>query len=67
MSERVPFGEKVGFRGIPPFPHPLKAATGAGFAKMPGKILSHKGLEVKILTTKDLGAQSSFSRVLPPP
>src|ERR1051326_8029511 len=32
-----------------------KAATGAGFAKLDCKILSPKGLEVKILRTNDLG------------
>jgi hypothetical protein len=34
----------------------LKALTGAGFAKMGGKILSLGGLEVKILVSKTLRA-----------
>ena len=38
----------------PPSPYPLKASTGAGFTKCVCKILSPKGLEVKILKTKHL-------------
>ena len=46
-----------------PFPHPVKGLTGAGFAKMVCKILSPKGLEVKILTTKDLGRYLLFLHI----
>ena len=59
--ERVSFRENLGLRGYPPSPHPLKALTGAGSAKMLCKILSPKGLEVKILEAKNLVA---FSRVM---
>src|ERR1017187_1176446 len=38
----------------PPSPTALKAATGAGFTKCACKILSPKGLEVKILKTRHL-------------
>ncbi len=38
----------------PPSPYLLKPATGAGFAKSVCKILSPKGLEVKILKTQHL-------------
>jgi hypothetical protein len=45
--------EIFAFLGVPPS-HALKALTGAAFAKMLCKILSHSALRVKILTTKDL-------------
>jgi hypothetical protein len=50
------FGKVWGFEGTPLPPPPLKALTGAGFAKMPCKVLSPKGLEVKSLITKSLRA-----------
>ena len=62
--ERVSLREKRGFEGYPPPPPPRKAAPGAGFTKMPRKILNRKGLEVKILTTKNL---QTFSGTLPLP
>ena len=49
--------------GTPPPPPPLKALTGAGSAKMLCKILSPKGLEVKILITNDLLAFLSMMLV----
>ncbi len=58
--ERVSFWENARAFGVPPSLTPLEALTGAGFAKMVCKILSAKGLEVKILTTKEL---SPLSRV----
>ncbi len=68
LRERVPFRETIEEVGVPPLPPPsLNALTGAGFAKMARKILSDKGLEVKILTTKDLHYFSRPLPVLPPP
>jgi hypothetical protein len=58
IVKSVPFWEeRVGFYrkwGTPLPLLPLKALTGAGFTKCVCKILSRKGLEVKILITKDL-------------
>ena len=48
------FGKILGREGYPPSPHLLKVLTGAGSAKLFYKILSPKGLEVKILKPKDL-------------
>ncbi len=48
------------FRGYPPPPTPLNALTGAGFAKSVCKILMSKNLEVKILTTQELGPLSRY-------
>ena len=67
VPQRVPFGEKHRVRGYPPPPPPPNALTGAGSAKMARKILSRKGLEVKILTTKDLQPFLRWVRVPPPP
>ncbi len=47
-------GSDLGNWGIPPSPHPLNAALGAGFAKSIRKILMAKSLEVKIFKTQDL-------------
>ena len=60
------FWENRGFREVPPLPHRLNAATGAGFAKMVCKILSPNSLEVKILRTKELELGSRFLRAPPP-
>ena len=47
-------GKNIEFRGYP-LPHPLlKGLTGAGSAKSVCKILSAKGLGVKILITNNL-------------
>ncbi len=51
----------------PPSPHPLNAALGAGFAKSLRKILSPKGLEVKILRTKELRQILLWLDILRPP
>ncbi len=64
---QVSFRENLGLRGIPPPSHPLKALTGTGSAKMLCKILSPKGLEVKILKTKGLRPLSRWLLVPPPP
>ena len=56
------FWENRGFREVPPLPHPLNAATGAGFAKMVRKILSPNGLEIIILRTMELAPGSRFLR-----
>jgi hypothetical protein len=54
--------------GVYPLPPPPpNASTGAGFAKMLCKILMAKNLEVKILTTKDLGPLPRFLYAPPPP
>ena len=52
-AERVFGGQQEGgLRYPPPSPIPLNGARGAGSAKSVCKILSPKGLEVKILKTK---------------
>jgi hypothetical protein len=57
LGKPVPFweweGDLGGDGGTPLPPMPLKGLTGAGSAKMVCKILIRKGLEVKILITKD--------------
>jgi hypothetical protein len=57
---RLRFGKIASLRGIPPSPHPLNAATGAGSARMVCKILRPKGLEVMILRTRELGLVRDF-------
>jgi len=53
---------------VTPLPQPpLKGATGVGFARMLCKILSPKGLEVKILTTQELASFPRILFALPPP
>jgi hypothetical protein len=56
----TPFWKNRESPGYPPLPHPLNAATGAGFAKMVCKILRPKGLEVMILRTRELGLVRDF-------
>ena len=50
-------GSEMGIPGVlestPPL-KPVNALSGAGFARMPRKILSPKGLGVKILISKNL-------------
>jgi hypothetical protein len=48
-------------RGYPPSSIPRKVLLGAGSAKMAGKILMSKNLEVKILGTNDLGRDDAVS------
>jgi hypothetical protein len=58
LSDAVPRQGRRKFTGSPSSPlppPPLKAATGAGFAKLPCKILIPKGLGVKILKRRHLG------------
>jgi len=60
-------GKTVYFSGIPPPPIPWKGLLGAGLAKSVCKILIADGLEVKILTTNELGLFSFDFSVLPSP
>ena len=74
MVEKIPasraderfFGEYVSGKSRVfeeyPLSHPLNASTGAGFARMLCKILSGKGLKVKILSTDELDPRSRFLR-----
>ena len=60
-SSEVSVWEKFGWEvPLPPSLPLSKAARGTGFAKMACKILSPKGLEVKILTTKNLGCSRAI-------
>jgi len=61
LSVGVFSGKTFLIEGGPPSPTSLKSLTGAGLAKMVRKILSALGLEVKILTTKDLAVDGLIS------
>jgi hypothetical protein len=60
-------GKTTYLEGIPPPLIPLKVLLDAAFAKSVCKILSGKELEVKILTTKELGPLSAHLSALPSP
>jgi hypothetical protein len=57
---RVILGRSVDVERYPPSSTPRKALTSAGFAKMVCKILSPKGLEVRILITSELRHYSPY-------
>src|SRR5208283_4085538 len=60
------FAKSLHLGVYPPPPPPLKGLTGTASAKVACKILSHKGLRVKSLRTKEL-SRFPRPRLTPPP
>jgi len=67
QTDGTEVGKPINLEGSPPPPIPRKGLLGAEFAKSVCKILIADGLEVKILTTNELGPLSSDFPVLPAP